>query len=743
MKLITLAAGQGERVQKSTKKSDYLPKAITEVCGQTLIKWSVDSFHSLRVHGLIKQSDLIFVVQETDCEQFELDKYLYNEFGEKIGIIQLPKITRGPAETAFQAVQQLLLRGSTSLDETIIINDCDHYFPGGTLLRSAKELIESNSHLSQIFESEKDVNDLSWSFIQRKGDAIVGVVEKPDVENLNGINLSKGIIGVYGFSKIKTFLDLYENSKLEKRSKEFFISSLLNLACISGEVEIRSITIKGFIPLGTRKNIELAEQKLVSSKRLKESGTIFLDLDGTLFQHDAGYFSKAGNFDNQLLPLNLDNLTEINSHWENGTIIILTTARPESERNLILRNIAKLGLEFDHLLTGLNGGVRYLVNDSKDSLPGIQTSKSSFVARNNADLSKLFQSLHEDQQIVIEKEFFGESGERTLLLSMDGAKFIRKVSQANENSRQLIEYQSRWLMQIAEHFPNNVPAVSNLNSNKLDQYAFYDMQYIPNLKPLGKLLFESDVADSQLLIADLIEILIKMYRVYEIETQQNLEYLLDVMHSKALHGYKNALLKMGIFTDERFFRFRVNGSKVKNVFIGLEGLTKAPPRKLVDLLKDTKDVQTLIHGDPTLSNLVVDDKLKIQLLDPIGTRVLPNFRYLNSLGRTNPIFDFSRVRLSLADEYENWHAGINWNGSIENAEIEFKKDPRAGRLFEHFVAGLPSPFRNSDTLLGDLVHLTTLCRILPYKAITKPKEAIYMLSLIEKSFEEISSLFNA
>ena len=43
MKVITLAAGLGKRVQRS---DTYFPKALIEVAGQTLLKWSIDSFHA-------------------------------------------------------------------------------------------------------------------------------------------------------------------------------------------------------------------------------------------------------------------------------------------------------------------------------------------------------------------------------------------------------------------------------------------------------------------------------------------------------------------------------------------------------------------------------------------------------------------------------------------------------------------------------------------------------------------------
>lgn len=89
--------------------------------------------------------------------------------------------------------------------------------------------------------------------------------------------------------------------------------------------------------------------------------TIFLDIDGTLLQHQ-GNLSLLMVNDPLLIKGTIDKLNE----WEKiGCKIVLTTGRKESQRSLTVQQLEKLGIFYDLLIMGLGGGPRYLINDKK------------------------------------------------------------------------------------------------------------------------------------------------------------------------------------------------------------------------------------------------------------------------------------------------------------------------------------------------------------------------------------------
>lgn len=91
--------------------------------------------------------------------------------------------------------------------------------------------------------------------------------------------------------------------------------------------------------------------------------TIFLDIDGTIFKHQRSLSNVLTN-DAELIDGTIDKLNE----WERlGCRIILTTGRKESQRKVTEKQLCELGIFYDQLIMGLGGGVRYLINDKKDS----------------------------------------------------------------------------------------------------------------------------------------------------------------------------------------------------------------------------------------------------------------------------------------------------------------------------------------------------------------------------------------
>lgn len=92
----------------------------------------------------------------------------------------------------------------------------------------------------------------------------------------------------------------------------------------------------------------------------KRPYTIFLDIDGSLVYHHGTLSEQMNKL--ELLP----GVKEKFEEWDKkGYNIILTTGRRESLRTLTENQLHDLGLFWDHLLMGIGGGQRIIVNDLK------------------------------------------------------------------------------------------------------------------------------------------------------------------------------------------------------------------------------------------------------------------------------------------------------------------------------------------------------------------------------------------
>ena len=89
--------------------------------------------------------------------------------------------------------------------------------------------------------------------------------------------------------------------------------------------------------------------------------TIICDIDGTLVKHH-GSQSRQITYTPELLPGSIEKFDE----WDKkGYNVILITGRKESFRKKTEKQLEALGIMYDHLIMGLGGGTRVLINDLK------------------------------------------------------------------------------------------------------------------------------------------------------------------------------------------------------------------------------------------------------------------------------------------------------------------------------------------------------------------------------------------
>jgi hypothetical protein len=642
------------------------------------------------------------------------------------------------------ATQKLLDLNTLQPQEAILINDCDHMFDGRNLLRAAEQLDSSTSENIVLFETSKEPQDLSWSFIRRNSDqSIVGVSEKPDKLSLNGIEPEFGLVGLYGFATAEFFLRLFNDLVTENlENKEIFISNLVDKYVRNNpNQKIDIVRLNQFISTGTLEKLNLAASRK-AQLRFKEAGSIFIDFDGTIAKHDVGGPLGSGKYSEEIEFISAESTDEVNKLWSNGFRIVITTARSESHREQFVRLLRKSGLCFDLVIMGLSGGPRFLVNDQKPSMPGFPTSIQVNVARNIDHLGKMAQAIQEFSQESIVRIFPGESGETTTLIQAGESELIRKTSQPTQNSRDIIEYQIAWYRVVREVLPQMIPKVLQTSTSRFDAVHSFDTAYIPDLTAFGSHLHELESIEQEKLLTELVNSLNTIYKKFEVPTQENLTYLMRVFVEKAVEGIRRGFKLLHHDSNSKYLNCTIKGEPLQDILEDLEGLSRNT--KLISILTKSRDINTLIHGDPTLSNIACDSRKNIYLLDPIGTRVLPGFDFKASgLGRTNPIFDFSRIQLSLLDEYERWANDIRISQSRPNCfEIEFGQDPMVGEMFRKLEFHWPEEFKYETPVIQQFVYLITLCRIFPYKSSKKIKEAYFIYSLVIANYKSLLKMLD-
>ncbi len=112
--------------------------------------------------------------------------------------------------------------------------------------------------------------------------------------------------------------------------------------------------------------------------------TIICDIDGTIFEH-------KGDISTQHLG-RATILPGVLNAWKNfdikGYNIILVTGRRESTRRETEKQLSEAGIFYDHLIMGIGGGQRILINDMKTE--GLESTAEAISVIRNTGLENLW-----------------------------------------------------------------------------------------------------------------------------------------------------------------------------------------------------------------------------------------------------------------------------------------------------------------------------------------------------------------
>ncbi len=368
--LITLAAGMGTR----TVKRSIIPKPFQNVKGNAIIEWSLKSYQYLINKRIIKPHNLYFAVLKSHEKKFLISKKLKFFFGEKINIIFISKLTRGPAETA------LIVARKIKSNNPIIINDSDHYFNGSSLYNTIKKIKNYPSTAGIINITDTHSKKPDWSYVDvDSNNKLRGVKEKNIQLARKG---ARGVIGSYFFSEKNLFIKEANNLLKNKIKNEFFISSILDRLVKKKYLFLTCFTEKIY-PLGNLEQIKLFEKNFNFKKFYPEPKTIIIDLDGVLIKHDSGHNSKKKIFTYPAIPIK-KNVDLIKKEYDSGSCIIVMSARPNDEISNVENELKKNKIFYHQLILGVASGSRIVINDKKKNHPNIKTAIAIETVRNSS-----------------------------------------------------------------------------------------------------------------------------------------------------------------------------------------------------------------------------------------------------------------------------------------------------------------------------------------------------------------------
>ena len=98
---------------------------------------------------------------------------------------------------------------------------------------------------------------------------------------------------------------------------------------------------------------------------MTKKNTYFVDIDGTIFVYRK--FETYESSEAQVIKSTKQYLQQVK---DEGHMIILTTARPESLRDHTVYELSKNNIPYDRLIMGIERGPRYLINDLSPKEPG-------------------------------------------------------------------------------------------------------------------------------------------------------------------------------------------------------------------------------------------------------------------------------------------------------------------------------------------------------------------------------------
>ncbi|MDC0039281.1 hypothetical protein OAJ78_06450 [Gammaproteobacteria bacterium] len=525
---------------------------------------------------------VLFIYLKQQEKEYGVSSKLKQLFSNiEFDIFLLEEETNGPAETIRLGIEGKNINGP------VILCDCDHAFNVDSLFK----LIPDEPDCILPVWPLKNENIRSWSVVSIEENSVVTGIAENHLPDSHGEFF--GVIGCY-YLKSPVYLD-------DPRYKNVS-DAVLSLIKSNRKISAAKVTWAKFFGDPERLKKTLAQYK-------NQKGTIFCDLDGTIFVHESPVLTKGIKM--------LDGAAGKIREWrEQGYCLVFTTARDPSGKDYLVSELEKNNIKYDELIMGLPSGPRFLINDRKPS-DLLKPSASAFEVKRNEGIKNLMISLPD---INIIKRMNGGSFADTLLIERCGKQYIRKTVSKKTNLELgylKLKNQASELSRFNNFCDDLVPTVVSEEDNSFEYY--YEMEYLENYKALSEYSpsVRLEVSES------LLQILKNKIYVYRASLNNGEVWLQDHLHNKI---YKN----VDLIDDCGEFKniLECTLSKYSKVL---------SPKSLCP-----------IHGDLTFENIlyrppVLPHSADIKLIDMDGAE------YMDAIE-----LDMGKMFQSIITNYETW-----------------------------------------------------------------------------------------
>jgi len=239
---------------------------------------------------------------------------------------------------------------AASVTGPIFLKDCDNQFACPVKAMNGVATLEvTKDVLSLSIPAGKSYVSLTPS------GAITNIVEKVILGNTF-------CVGGYSFASASAFKAQVQKCREYQRltcstDTELAVSDIIWLQMLTTAEPFVSIPVSGYEDWGT------LSAWLSYTRTFK---TLFCDIDGTLIKNSGQYFVPRWGTQ----PPLEDNVAHLRKLHEKGrTQIILTTTRPESFREVTVKQLKDAGIPYDKLVLGLWHGQRVVINDYAKTNP--------------------------------------------------------------------------------------------------------------------------------------------------------------------------------------------------------------------------------------------------------------------------------------------------------------------------------------------------------------------------------------
>lgn len=337
MNIIIPLGGQGIRF---IKEGYHMPKPLIRVMGVPIICWLLDNLQA--PDG---ENTTIIIPYNQVLDAYRFSEYLPNKYPQyKFHMYALPNQTNGAAESILFGCQQYLTASGDSCDAPILCIDGDNFFISDIVAQW-----QASPNKNAIFTFTDTQENPIYSYVTTDENRITRIVEKEKISDM-------ACAGVYGFSSIQTLVQYAEQSlTADKQCGEYYTSGIYQ-CMLQDNIPIAPLQINAtdFVCLGTPIQVRIfcnsfPRVHAISNKVIIRPRRICFDLDGTLVTLP----KIMGDYSTVMpIPHMIEYLRYL--HRLGNTIIIYTARRMRTHGGNCGRAMADIGRQTFDTLQELN-----------------------------------------------------------------------------------------------------------------------------------------------------------------------------------------------------------------------------------------------------------------------------------------------------------------------------------------------------------------------------------------------------